>query len=254
MKHRITAALERFSRAMLAPLSYLSAAGLLLVVGALLTSAPLAGVLPFLRWEPVQLAGRIIYKCLTAVISNLSVLFCTGLAAALAKREKHQAAFIALMSYLVYLTAGNVTLTELGLLAQPDALTGLYSAGQTMVLGIQTVDTGVFGGILLGAGGLTRAYTKTAKMALDAAGIARRCVWDCVDISCSYAFLERARLELAAQSGEELNAEYGAAVLLHACLPQEKTAALAARLRELSAGTVTPVKTGNIYRAERVEK
>ena len=150
MKHRITAALERFSRAMLAPLSYLSAAGLLLVVGALLTSAPLAGVLPFLRWEPVQLAGRIIYKCLTAVISNLSVLFCTGLAAALAKREKHQAAFIALMSYLVYLTAGNVTLTELGLLAQPDALTGLYSAGQTMVLGIQTVNTGVFGGILLG--------------------------------------------------------------------------------------------------------
>ena len=36
MKHRITAALERFSRAMLAPLSYLSAAGLLLVVGAAL--------------------------------------------------------------------------------------------------------------------------------------------------------------------------------------------------------------------------
>ena len=30
------------------------------------------------------------------------------------------------------------------------SLTGLYSAGQTMVLGIQTVDTGVFGGILLG--------------------------------------------------------------------------------------------------------
>ena len=116
------------------------------------------------------------------------------------------------------------------------------------------VVTRYFGGILLGAGGLTRAYTKTAKMALDAAGIARRCVWDCVDISCSYAFLERARLELAAQSGEELNAEYGAAVLLRACLPQEKTAALAARLRELSAGTVTPVKTGNIYRAERVEK
>ena len=130
-------------------------------------------------------------------------------------------------------------------------LTALLHSG---VGEIAAVVTRYFGGILLGAGGLTRAYTKTAKMALDAAGIARRCVWDCVDISCSYAFLERARLELAAQSGEELNAEYGAAVLLHACLPQEKTAALAARLRELSAGTVTPVKTGNIYRAERVEK
>ena len=150
MKNRITTALERFSKAMLAPLSYLSAAGLLLVAGALLTSNPLAEVLPFLRWAPLHLLGRIIYNCLTAVISNLSVLFCVGLAAALAKREKHQAGLIALMSYLIYLTAGNVTLTELGQLAQPDGLTGLYSSGQTTILGIQTVDTGVFGGILLG--------------------------------------------------------------------------------------------------------
>ena len=150
MKHRVAAALEQFSRAMLAPLSYLSAAGLMLVVGALLTSAPLAGALPFLRWGPVQLAGRIIYQCLTAVIANLSVLFCVGIAAALAKREKHQAALIALMCYFIYLTAGNVTLAGLGRLAEPDALTGLYAAGQTTVLGIQTVDTGVFGGVLLG--------------------------------------------------------------------------------------------------------
>lgn len=150
MKNRITPALERFSKAMLAPLSYLSAAGLLLVAGALLTSNPLAEVLPFLRWEPVHLLGQLIYKCLTALIQNLSVLFCVGIAAALARREKHQAGFIALMSYLIYLTAGNVTLTELGMLAQPDGLTGLYASGQTTVLGIQTVDTGVFGGVVLG--------------------------------------------------------------------------------------------------------
>lgn len=150
MKNRITPALERFSKAMLAPLSYLSAAGLLLVAGALLTSTALAEALPFLRWAPVHLLGQIIYKCLTAVINNLSVLFCVGIAASLARREKHQAGLIALMSYLIYLTAGNVTLTELGRLAQPDALTGLYSAGQTTVLGIQTMDTGVFGGVLLG--------------------------------------------------------------------------------------------------------
>ena len=129
MKHRFTAALERFSRAMLAPLTYLSAAGLLLAAGALLTSTALSGALPLLQWGPVRLMGRILYKCLSAVISNLSVLFCTGLAASLAKQEKHQAAFIALMSYFIYLTAGNVTLAELGLLAQPDGLTGLYGAG-----------------------------------------------------------------------------------------------------------------------------
>lgn len=164
MKHRITAALERFSRAMLAPLTYLSAAGLLLAAGALLTSTALSGTLPLLQWGPVRLMSRILYKCLSAVISNLSVLFCVGIAASLAKQEKHQAAFIALMSYFIYLTASNVTLSELGLLAQPDGLTGLYGAGQTSVLGIQTVDTGVFGGVLLGL--LTaHVYDRTCKKA-----------------------------------------------------------------------------------------
>lgn len=164
MKHRFTAALERFSRAMLAPLTYLSAAGLLLAAGALLTSTALSGALPLLQWGPVRLMSRILYKCLSAVISNLSVLFCVGIAASLAKQEKHQAAFIALMSYFIYLTAGNVTLSELGLLAQPDGLTGLYGAGQTSVLGIQTVDTGVFGGVLLGL--LTaHVYDRTCKKA-----------------------------------------------------------------------------------------
>ena len=164
MKHRFTAALERFSRAMLAPLTYLSAAGLLLAAGALLTSTALSGALPLLQWGPVRLMGRILYKCLSAVIANLSVLFCVGIAASLAKQEKHQAAFIALMSYFIYLTAGNVTLAELGLLAQPDGLTGLYGAGQTSVLGIQTVDTGVFGGVLLGL--LTaHVYDRTCKKA-----------------------------------------------------------------------------------------
>ena len=150
MKNRIRPALERFSKAMLASLSYLSAAGLLLVAGALLTSSSLAQILPFLRWAPVRLLGQLIYQCLTAVINNLSVLFCVGIAAALARRDKHQAGLIALMSYLIALTASNVTLNELGLLAQPDSLTGLTSSGQTTVLGIQTMDTGVFGSILLG--------------------------------------------------------------------------------------------------------
>ena len=44
--------LERFSQALLAPLSYLTAAGLLLVVGALLTSSPLRQLCPALNWPP----------------------------------------------------------------------------------------------------------------------------------------------------------------------------------------------------------
>ena len=147
---KILNTLERFSQALLVPLAYFPAAGLLLVLGALLTSSALQAVCPLLTWTPVRLAGQLLYQCMMAVIDNLGVLFCAGIAAALARRDKQQAVLIALMSELMFLTAGHVTLNELGLLAQPDATVGLYGTGQAVVLGIQTMDLGVFGGILLG--------------------------------------------------------------------------------------------------------
>ncbi len=152
MKHRITAALERFSRAMLAPAELSFGGGPAAGGGAhCLLSAPLAGVLPFLRWEPVQLAGRIIYKMphgghfksVRAVLHRS----CGGAGkAGKASGGVHRPDELSCLPDSGQCNADRVG----GLLAQPDALTGLYSAGQTMVLGIQTVDTGVFGGILLG--------------------------------------------------------------------------------------------------------
>ena len=150
MKHRITAALERFSRAMLAPLSYLSAAGLLLVVGALLTSGPLRQLLPVLNWTPIRLAGGLLYNSMMVIINNLSIFLCVGIAAARTRTEKQEAALLALMAYLVFLTANHTTLEILGRLAESDGLTGLAATGQTSILGIQVMDTGVTGGILLG--------------------------------------------------------------------------------------------------------
>ena len=151
MKAKIQDALETFSKAMLSPLSYLAAAGPLLVVGALLTSTSLSGLLPVLQWPPVRLLGQLLYNCILVIVNNLSLLFCVGIAAALARKNKQQAGFIALMSYFMYLTAGNITLTQLGMLAEADPLVGLYGTGQTTVFGIQSIDMGVFGGILLGA-------------------------------------------------------------------------------------------------------
>ncbi len=150
MKKKVFAALEQLSRAMLAPLSYLSAAGLLLVAGALLTNSAVQQALPLLRWAPLQALGQLPNQCMMLLVNNLSLLFCVGIAAVLARQEKQQAALIALMSYLVYLQAGNIGLSRHGLLAQASGLSGLYGTGQTVVLGIQTVDMGVAGGILLG--------------------------------------------------------------------------------------------------------
>ena len=150
MKEKVMNGLEKFSKAMLSPLSYISAAGLILVLGALLTSTSLSAMIPVLQWTPIKLLGQLIYNCIMVIINNLSLMFCVGIAAALAKKNKQQAAIIGLMSYFMYLTAGNVTLTQLGMLAEADPLVGLYGTGQSTVFGIQTVDMGVFGGILLG--------------------------------------------------------------------------------------------------------
>ena len=150
MKEKVMNGLEKFSKAMLSPLSYISAAGLILVLGALLTSTSLSAMIPVLQWTPIKLLGQLIYNCIMVIINNLSLMFCVGIAAALAKKNKQQAAIIGLMSYFMYLTACNVTLTQLGMLAEADPLVGLYGTGQSTVFGILTVDMGVFGGSLVG--------------------------------------------------------------------------------------------------------
>ena len=73
MKQKITNALEKFSKAMLSPLTYVAAAGMILVVGALLTSSSLQGIFPFLTWKPIALIGQLIYNGIMVIINNLSV-------------------------------------------------------------------------------------------------------------------------------------------------------------------------------------
>ena len=135
--------LERFSQALLAPLSYLTAAGLLLVVGALLTSGPLRQLCPTLNWPPIRLVGEVLYNGMMVLINNLSAILCVGIAALRTRTEKQEAALLSFMAYLIFLTANHTALDALGRLAQPDGLTGLAATGQTTILGIQVMDTGV---------------------------------------------------------------------------------------------------------------
>ena len=106
------------------------------------------------------------------------------------------------------------------------------------VTNVVCVVTRYFGGILLGAGGLTRAYSKGARDALCAAGYAVMGQWAVADIPCSYAMLERVKLEAAAQGGTVDDIEYGADIRLTVSLPAERAETLQARLTELSAGGI----------------
>ena len=100
------------------------------------------------------------------------------------------------------------------------------------------VVTRYFGGILLGAGGLTRAYGGTAKLALDAAGISRMRLWAVLMVPCPYSLYERMRLLVEKSGGVVENADFGADVVLTVLLPSEDVPVFQAAATELSAGTV----------------
>lgn len=142
--------LESFSKAVVQPLAYLSCAGMLMVIGVLLTNSTITGLIPFLKWEPIQIVGNAIYNCVMVIINNLAVVFAIGIPAALAKGDKHKAGLIGFMTYIMYLTSSNTILSLTGQLAEESAFLGLIGTGQAKILGIQCVDMSVFGGIILG--------------------------------------------------------------------------------------------------------
>ena len=131
------------------------------------------------------------------------------------------------------------------------------TAGQPMlgvfqkegVTNVCCVVTRYFGGILLGAGGLVRAYTQGAKDALDAAGISVVRRWVELAVDCPYNFFERVKNEIAAFDGVVGEVEYAAGVTVHALLPEEKAADFSARMVELSAGTFEAIELGESFQA-----
>ena len=111
------------------------------------------------------------------------------------------------------------------------------------------VVTRYFGGVLLGAGGLLRAYTKSAKDALDAAGVSVVRRWVEAELPCSYAMAERLKLEVAAFDGIVTGMDYAASVTIKALVPEEKAEDFKARIFDLSAGAVNAALTGEAFRA-----
>ena len=129
------------------------------------------------------------------------------------------------------------------------------TAGQPMlnvfqrqcVTNVCCVVTRYFGGILLGAGGLTRAYTRGAKDALDAAGVCRVSLWTLWDVPCTYPLLERVKMDIAACGGVVRDTVYGAEVTLRAAFPAGGAESFVPRLTELSAGALEMAAAGEEY-------
>ena len=116
------------------------------------------------------------------------------------------------------------------------------------------VVTRYFGGILLGAGGLVRAYTKGAKIAIDAAGKSMKRVWSVLYIPCPYTYYERMKLEVAAFGGIIRDTQFGSEVELEILVAQADAQPFLDRITDMTSGTVEGLETAQEYRAFPVEE
>lgn len=131
------------------------------------------------------------------------------------------------------------------------------TAGQPMlnvftkegITDVVCVVTRYFGGILLGAGGLVRAYTRSAKDALDAAGVSVVRRWVELSIPCGYSLFARLQLEVESWQGVVTDTEYGADVTIKALLPEERAEDFAAHVLDITAGSVQASVTGEALKA-----
>jgi len=114
---------------------------------------------------------------------------------------------------------------------------------------IVCVVTRYFGGILLGAGGLVRAYTKGAKIAVDAAGKSMKRVWTALYVPIPYSFYERVKLEVDAFGGILRDTQFGMDVELEILMPEAQAQPFLNRLTDMSSGTIEGMETGQEYRA-----
>ena len=105
------------------------------------------------------------------------------------------------------------------------------------------VVTRYFGGILLGAGGLLRAYTKAAKDALDAAGKEAVIPRATLTLRCPYSLADRLKLETASLGGRVEDVSYADVITLTVSLPASDAELYISRIFDMTSGTVLPERT-----------
>ena len=157
MKDKIFAVLQRVGRSFMLPIAVLPVAGLLLGIGSSFTNETtiatygLQGILG--NGTLLHALLVIMTKAGNVIFDNLPIIFAVGVAIGMAQSEKEVAALSAMIAFLVMHVSINAVLINGGeILADgsisPDVLDGTI----TSVCGIQTLQMGVFGGIIVGLG------------------------------------------------------------------------------------------------------
>ena len=150
MKDKIFGVLQRVGRSFMLPIALLPVAGLLLGLGSSFTNAT---TIETYHLGNIIYEGGLLYTILdimskagSAVFDNLALLFAMGVSIGMAKKEKEVAALSGAIAYLVMNTAISALISAKG------GVEAMAANFTTSVLGITTLQMGVFGGILVGLG------------------------------------------------------------------------------------------------------
>ena len=150
MKGKFFSVLQRVGRSFMLPIALLPVAGLLLGIGSSFTNATM---LEAYNLTGIIHEGNILYTILnimnsagSVVFNNLALLFAVGVAIGMAKREKEVAALSGAIAYLIMNTSISALIGAYG---GPSAMP---ENSVTSVLGVTTLQMGVFGGIIVGLG------------------------------------------------------------------------------------------------------
>ncbi|MET3699729.1 PTS system IIB component (Glc family) /PTS system IIC component (Glc family) [Bacillus oleivorans] len=146
MKNAFFEQAQRFGKSFMLPIAVLPAAGLLLGIGGAFSNPATIQAYPFLNQPSLQAIFLVMSSAGNIIFANLAIIFAVGVAIGLARSDKGTAALAAVLGYLVMNATINAMLNITGNLAQEN----LAQVGQGTILGIQTLETGVFGGVVLG--------------------------------------------------------------------------------------------------------
>lgn len=157
MKDQIFGVLQRVGRSFMLPIAVLPVAGLLLGIGSSFTNATMIdtyGLQAILGEGTIlNMFLTVLSKAGSALFDNLPIIFAVGCAIGMAKKEKEVAALSAVIAYFTMNAAVNAMLVNSGQILDDGSIADFVLEGTiTSSVGIQTLQMGVFGGIIVGLG------------------------------------------------------------------------------------------------------
>lgn len=165
MRAKLQSYFSALGRSFIPAVAVMSFFALLLSIGAVLKNPHFAIDIPLLQSPVISFIANLLTQTGMVIITYMPLIFCLSIAIGMAEKGKKEiAALSALIGYIFMLVFSGLMLNTTGMLIKPDVTINaqnnaliisqtmaMRQAMQSVILGIQTVDTGVLGGIMIGA-------------------------------------------------------------------------------------------------------